>query len=100
MKGFLFYLEYPNKTEKHKGTRKNLGNHKGTCVGVILDENNNRLWQGNSLNMDAITGVFDKPNSDCCFGGVGREYLDERCKRISEIQAKEIHPKLFDYINQ
>ena len=100
MKGIQFYLEYPNKTEKHKGTRKSLGNHSGNCIAVILNENNRRLWQGNTLCFDVIGNVFDIPNSSCCFSSASLDYLNENCKRISEQQAKEIHPKLFDYLNQ
>ena len=34
MKGFRFFLEYPTAQDKNKATRKELGNHKGTCLAV------------------------------------------------------------------
>jgi len=100
MKGYRFYIEYPNNTEKNKATVKNLGNHSGNCIAVLLDEKNNPLWCGNSFSMDAITNVFDRPNSPCSLDGVHRDYLRTNCKRIPERLVKEIHPKLWNYINQ
>ena len=75
---------------------KNLGNYSGNVIAVIK-ETKKEQWLINHC-YEAITAVFECKNSDCCFGQVSPEYLTERCKRISEKQAKEIHPNLFYYI--
>jgi hypothetical protein len=98
MKDFKFYLEYPDNKSKRKATRKNLGNHSGNCLAVFNDVRAHIL--PDYKNIEAIGAVFYTRNSDCCFTSVGFDYISERCKRISEQQAKKIHPKLFDYLNQ
>jgi hypothetical protein len=100
MKDYRFYLEYKDAKEKRKGTRKNLGNHSGNCIAIPL-ENGRPYYYGNKFEfMDAFGGVLDYPNSDVCNTGCYCEYLRERCKRISEAQARQIHPKLFNYLEQ
>lgn len=87
MKGFTFFLEYPNKREKNKATRKELGNHSGNVIALSTDTLN--------LSTEGFAGIFDKPNSPVQFTTIGKEYLRERCKNISEKTAREIHPELF-----
>jgi hypothetical protein len=98
MKGVRFYLEYPNKKEKRNATRKELGNHSGNVIAVLVDnvivhpDGNGVHWLSG---YDAMAGLFDKPNSPVASSVVGLDYLDERCKWISEEKAREIHPELF-----
>ena len=98
MKDFTFYLEYPNKTEKNKATRKNPGNHSGNCIAVYettkLEQYKiNRCYE-------CASAVMDTPNSQINWGAVSPEYLAERCKKISEKQAREIHSNLLNYLEQ
>lgn len=98
MKDFTFYLEYPNKTEKRKATRKSLGLHTGNCIAVYeptkLEQYKiNRCFECAS----AVMGVANSPIN---WGAVSPEYLTETCKKISEKQAREIHPELFNYLGQ
>lgn len=100
MKGFIFYLEYPNHAEKRKATRKSLGNHSGNCIAVDSDRNSQLEQYRVNLCYPSIQGVFNWKNSDCCSATVSVDYLSNNCKRISEAQAREIHPKLFSYIEE
>ena len=94
MKDFRFYLEYPDNKSKRAGTRKDLGNHSGTCVA--LWEGTEHIWgERGEIMQDAFVGVYDWSDSACCFSSVSWGYLRERCKRISEQQASIIHPNLF-----
>lgn len=95
MNGFTFYLEYPTTKDKKQGTRKKLGNHSGNVVAVFGD-----WYKGgnNEYQKECVSSVFDHSNSVCCGGSVGSSYLNDRCKRISEKQAREIHSNLFDYL--
>jgi len=90
MKNVRFYLEYPNKTEKNKVTVKNPGNHSGNCIAVLLD------LEANLNYCATFEAVFFCKNSDTSFGEVHLDYLREKCKRIPEKLAKEIHPKCWN----
>jgi hypothetical protein len=96
MKNFQFFLEYESNKNKRKGTRKQLGNHTGNCIAIFLPTKSEQY----SINKcyEAASAVFYVRNSDLNWGCVSPEYLIDRCKRISEKQAKEIHPKLFEYL--
>ena len=95
MKGYIFYLEFPTAKAKRKATRKNLVWHSGNCIAVASDRAEQvEQWRVNKC-YPAFTAVQDIPNNQCCFNQVSPDYLSERCKRISEAQAREIHPNLF-----
>jgi len=96
MKGYKFFLEYPNNKEKRNGTRKVLGNHSGTIVAVIDDT---AQVSNGAVVYDTISALQDIPNSGTCFSCASQPYLAERCKRISEAQAREIHPVLFQRLD-
>jgi hypothetical protein len=95
MKGYKFYLEYPDSKSKRKATRKNLGKHSGNCVATW----NSWFLSETDWNVDAITSIQDYSNCPVCCTSVSFCYLREKCKRISEQQAREIHPKLFNYLD-
>lgn len=92
MNGIRFYLEYPNKTEKNKATVKNLGKHSGNCIAVLLGKEH----MNPDYSQECLSGVNDFPNSGTSLGSVSMEYLREKCKRIPERIAKEIHPNLYN----
>ena len=101
MKGYRFYLEFNTQRDKRKGTRKNPGNHSGNCIAVPLDERENPYWiPGKEITMDCFGAVYFRENSDCAGSTCHIDYLRENCKRISEAQARTIHPKLFQYLEQ
>ena len=98
MKGYIFYLEFPTAQAKRKATRKNLTGHGGNCIAVTSDKAEQvEQWRVNKC-FPSFTAVQDIPNNPCCFNPVNVDYLKERCKRISEAQAREIHPNLFHRI--
>lgn len=96
MNGVKFFLEYENKSEKNKGTRKNPGNHSGNVVAV-LDDTLKRWNDGYSY--DGFGGIYYTRNSPVASTSVSPDYLREKCKRISEKQAREIHPNLFGFLD-
>jgi hypothetical protein len=98
MKGYRFYLEYPDSKSKVKATCKNTGSHSGTCVALCDGKEHIYIDQRGNIMQEAFTGVFDKPDSPVCFSAVSWGYLRSNCKRISEHQAKGIHPALFERI--
>lgn len=79
MKNIRFYEEF-------KDSRKR--NSYGTVVAIMVDTIRHEY-------IDAIATTIDIPNSSCCLTLIGIGYLKSRCKRISEQQAKKIHPNLF-----
>lgn len=96
MKGFKFFLEYENTKEKNKGTRKNPGNHTGNVVAII--DGTLKVWH-DGASYDGFGGVYYTRNSPVASTSVAPGYLRERCKRISESQAREIHPELFKFLD-
>lgn len=97
MKGIRFYLEYPENVNPRRYTRKNPGPHSGTVMAVIVE---NGYWYGNmGCQWECISALQDQPNSVCCSGNCSDGYIRERTKRISEKQAREIHPNLFAYLD-
>lgn len=99
MKNYKFYLEYPDAKRKRNATRSNLGNHSGNCIAIIKGTKRFSLFP-NDLDNDAIAAVQDYKNCPCAFTVVSDGYLHEKCKLISEKQARTIHEKLFDYLEQ
>ena len=97
MKIIKFYVEYPTNRDKRQGTRKELGNHTGNCIAVIAGTC--RVNNQTTIIHDAIGAVYFVENSDCASTEVAECYLAKFCKRISEKQAREIHPALFKYLD-
>lgn len=95
--GFFFYAEFPDKKSKRKATRKNLAGHSGTVVAINTDIG--IFHNGRDYMYECISSVFDHPNSQVCGGSVSPDYLRDVCLRISEKQARLIHPALFEYLD-
>jgi hypothetical protein len=97
MKGVRFYLEYPEDVNPKKFTRKNLGNHSGNVFALFDVYGDGRYWrvQGNKVVGEGLGAVYFSPNSPVATTGASPEFIEKRCKRISEEQAREIHPQLF-----
>jgi len=49
---------------------------------------------------EAVSGLFDRPDSVVCGTAVARDYLHDKCKRVSEARARIIHPALFETLDQ
>jgi hypothetical protein len=84
MNGIRFYEEFTDKSKRKPG---------GTVVAALVL---NRTYLSNEkVCYEAIAGLFDQPNSPVAGTGVALDYLRQRCRRISEIKARVIHPALF-----
>lgn len=107
MKGLKFYLEYESKAKKRKGTRKEPGDHAGNVVAVTVKDDGpghghsfpDWRFSGDDIVADSFGAIFDQPNSDVASTSISRGYMLEKCKHISEAQAREIHPRLFAYLD-
>ena len=80
-----------------------LGNHSGNVIAVSTCReqwwlsatgDGAKRWMA-----ECFSAVQDIPNNPVCGSSCSFEYLRESCKRISENQAREIHPKLFQYLD-
>jgi len=91
VKGLRFYEQY--KTSKRKESI-------GTVVAVLIPENPlNTFLLGTPPRYECVAGVYDLPNSPVMFSTCTFSYVRDCCKRISEAKAREIHPKLFEYLD-
>jgi len=85
MKGIRFYEEFTSDTRTKS---------EGNVVAVLVV--NGRNGAGD---YDAIAAVdARRPNAPVAGTPATSLYLRERCKRISEKRAREIHPRLFSYL--
>ena len=89
MNGIRFYLEFKDKSKRKPG---------GTVVAVLVL--NGSYWSSSTICYEAIAAVFDWPNAPVAGTGVARDYLRQKCKRISEVKARIIHPALFGRLDQ
>jgi len=85
MNGIRFYLEFTDTSKRKPG---------GTVVAALVG--NRLFWSTGKVCYEAIAAVFDWPNSPVAGMGVACDYLRQRCKRISEANARTIHPALFE----
>lgn len=90
MKDVRFYEEYQDKAAKRKGTES-----KGNVLAVFVDVPISFV----TLCYEAVGAVFFEPNSQVCGTQVSPGVLRDRCKRVSEATAREIHPALFEYLD-
>lgn len=49
---------------------------------------------------EAVVALYDYPNSPVVSGSVRMQYLRTRCKRITEAEARLIHPQLFVVVDK
>jgi hypothetical protein len=100
MKGYRFYAEYSDKTEKNK-TRLE-GEHDGNVVAIMLDKDGRPIshMREHGIVYECIAAVHHHKNSGVAGTFVGREYKQNKLKRISEEKAREIHPRLFKWIEE
>lgn len=90
MKGFRFYEELRNKNRKDEESV-------GTVVALYTGEGieTSEIVSMFRRQPEACVAVFSHPNSAVCWSGVSWEYLRDDCRRISEAEARAIHPALF-----
>jgi hypothetical protein len=93
MKGYRFYLEY--ETPKDKRARKDTGNVLAVNVADEMWFDAEDGWQ-----RDAIGAVYHHQNSAVASTSVSLNLLAKHTRRISEAQARQIHPALFEYLDQ
>lgn len=89
MKGVRFYAEYEN-VSKTQPT--------GNVIAVFVDED--IYWSSGKACHEAIGGIYARPNSPVATTGASLDYLSQKCKRVSEQKAREIHPRLFERLEE
>ena len=98
MNGYRFYLEFDSKAAKRKSGRENTG-HTGNCLALAADREFTYIMNG-GIFTEGLTAVYFSPNSPVNWSSVHWDYLREKCKRISESKAREIHPELFQRLDE
>lgn len=96
MKGYRFYLEYASKADKRKGV------HAGNVLALYTGEGieSAEVVARMRTYLFGVGGVLNSPDSPVGWTGeVSREQLRERFKRVSEQEARKVHPRLFEYLD-
>ena len=89
MNGIRFYQEFSDKSKRRSA---------GTIVAALVC--NGHYLSSGKVCFEALAGVFDQPNSPVAGTGVACDYLRQNCKRISEAEARSLHPALFERLDQ
>jgi hypothetical protein len=89
LNGIRFYEEFEDKSKRKSG---------GTVVAALVL--NGTYRSSGKVCWEALAGLFDHPNSPVAGTGVALDYLRQKCKRISQIKARAIHPALFQRLDQ
>ena len=89
MRRYRFYEEYLD-----DGRRQSAGN----VIAIHLDGS---FVKEGGVCVNAVAAYPDngEPNSPVVARLCNAEYLGRSCKLVSEGQAREIHPKLFEYLD-
>lgn len=93
MAHFNFHLVYPSRPAL-EAARDDLGEHAGNVIAVCGGPTNGA--QG--LCLPAWMPDSNAPNSDVIQAKVSMLYLINYCRAISEQDARAIHPRLFQAI--
>ena len=95
MKWYRFYEELKKKNRKGEES-------KHTVIALMLKDDGTPLYaprrRSQELCAECISSIFNQPNGPVAGSAVAMVYLWESCRRISEDRAREIHPKLFEYL--
>lgn len=91
MKGFRFYLEY--QTPRDKRDKIDMGN----VFALELDDAGSPLTNGLG-NFSGYGAIYRASNSPVCATTASPKWLSTHTKRISEAEARKIHPALFAYL--
>lgn len=92
MKGYRFYEEYDSSYKKRK--RISSGNVLALDIPVA------GWFDGRRYVMSCTAAVFSHPNSGIAGTAVSRDVLRLNYRRITEKRAREIHPAMFDFLDQ
>jgi len=112
MKGYWFYLDYGDaatkrKARSHGAKRRHANdtpNEGGNCIAVFTQPDGHRAhWSPQCLygsrRYACLAATFFHANSDTASDGVSSEYLRKACSRITEAEARRIHPRLMSRID-
>ena len=94
MKDFRFYEVYDSPQAKRKGESQ------GNIIAIDVESMLPNVYAGNGQLYDCLAPIFFEPNSDVCWSSAHQNYLLDCCKRISETHAREVHPKLFERLEE
>lgn len=93
MKGYQFYEEFESsyKKRKHQGS--------GNVLALDIDTNGRPLYSYGG-NMECTAALLSEPDSPVCGTQVSRQVLAKNYCRITEKRAREIHPEMFQFLDQ
>jgi hypothetical protein len=92
MKGYRFYEEFDSSYKKRQ--------RQGTGNVLALDVD----WRGrpfhNGVGLECCAALLSEPNSPVCGTEVSRNVLRRNYRRVTEQRARQIHPAMFDFLDQ
>jgi hypothetical protein len=91
MRGFRFFEEYGDAAR---------GESTGNVIAIPTAEPSFVQPGGICFPVVCASQEARLPNSPVRPAYVNVEYLGKRCRRITELRARAIHPRLFEYLDQ
>lgn len=96
MKDVRFYLEFPTRTAKKRSGKAHVG-HWGNVFAAFIG--NTHYQQSGECMQEGLGAVHPWPNSPVASTSASAGFLSQ-CKRIPERTARQIHPLLFERLDQ
>lgn len=88
MRGMTFYAEYTDSARKLPT---------GNIVAVEREYSRWDKFAG-SFVYEAVGALFSRPNSPVAGTSVAQSYIDSNCRKVTEDEARRVHPRLFEYL--
>lgn len=92
MKGYMFYEEFDSSYKKR--IRRGSGNV------LALDIDARGLPFDNGHGLECTAAVYSHANSPVAGATISRTVLTKNYLRITEVRAREIHPVMFEFLDQ
>lgn len=92
---YALYLEHDTEEDRREGK------HNGNVTALYLDNGTYKCDTGRAvldLCYEAASGIYFAPDSPCQSTSVSVAWLRDCCRPIREAKAREIHPRLFEYL--
>lgn len=104
MNGYRFYLEFPTTYRKKKSGKDNKG-HSGSVCAVVTEGEGARYiirdpQNGVRVMSEGFGGIYGDSNPPVSWTSFNHDYINKKCKRISEAKARQIHPALFERLDE
>lgn len=105
MQDIRFYIDFGSAKAKRKANRTKapIASGAGNCLAISVSSYDYYVRTQGKAMFEGVATVYDRIYDDApsplASTAVSVEYLREACKRVSEAEARRIHPELFQWLD-